>query len=389
MKKKKTVPVNHNSYDTYAEVNLRNLKHNFNLIRKASNKKNKRDNTKICAVVKANAYGHGMCQVAEELLDNGADYLGTAFITESVELREYLAARKKNAKIICLGTITEDEEHFRDVVKHNFEVTLTDVKTAKALDRFARNKNIIVDAHVKIDTGMNRTGFLLKDAYNAVEEISKLKNINLKGVYSHYATSEQPGNSYSLKQLKRFKDIVTEIESNIIKFDLKHIENSGGILNFRDDFCNMTRPGILLYGYYPDKSKTQKELGIKPVMRMISKVSQIKELDKGESISYGRKYYTKRKTRIVSIPIGYGDGYFRGFTNKSEVSINGKRYPTVGTVCMDWIMADVGISDNIKTNDKVIIFGPEYSADELAALRKTIPYEIITNVSSRVQRIYI
>ncbi|HLT24517.1 MAG TPA: alanine racemase, partial [Ignavibacteria bacterium] len=195
--------------------------------------------------------------------------------------------------------------------------------------------------------------------------------------------------SYSLKQLKRFKDIVTEIESNIIKFDLKHIENSGGILNFRDDFCNMTRPGILLYGYYPDKSKTQKELGIKPVMRMISKVSQIKELDKGESISYGRKYYTKRKTRIVSIPIGYGDGYFRGLTNKSEVSINGKRYPTVGTVCMDWIMADVGMSDNIKANDKVIIFGPEYSADELAALRKTIPYEIITNVSSRVQRIYI
>src|SRR5690606_20909654 len=208
MKKKKTVPVNHNSYDTYAEVNLRNLKHNFNLIRKASNKKNKRDNTRICAVVKANAYGHGMCQVAEELLDNGADYLGTAFITESVELREYLAARKKNAKIICLGTITEDEEHCRDVVKHNFEVTLTDVKTAKALDRFARNKNIIVDAHVKIDTGMNRTGFLLKHAYNAVEEISKLKKINLKGVYSHYATSEQPGNSYSLKQLKRFKDIV-------------------------------------------------------------------------------------------------------------------------------------------------------------------------------------
>src|SRR5690606_5808098 len=287
------------------------------------------------------------------------------------------------------GTITEDEEHFRDVVKHNFEVTLTDVKTAKALDRLARNKNIIVDAHVKIDTGMNRTGFLLKDAYNAVEEISKLKNINLKGVYSHYATSEQPGNSYSLKQLKRFKDIVTEIESNIIKFDLRHIENSGGILNFRDDFCNMTRPGILLYGYYPDKSKTQKELGIKPVMRMISKVSQIKELDKGESISYGRKYYTKKRTRIVSIPIGYGDGYFRGFTNKSEVSINGKRYPTVGTVCMDWIMADVGMSDNIKTNDKVIIFGPEYSADELAALRKTIPYEIITNVSSKVQRIYI
>lgn len=389
MQKKKSASINHNSFDTYAEVNLRNLKDNFNLIRKASNKKNKHRNTKICAVVKANAYGHGMCRVAEELFDNGADYLGTAFITESVELREHFIKRKKDAKIICLGTITEDEDHFKDAAKYNFEVTLTDVKTAKALNRFAAKENVVINAHIKIDTGMNRTGFLLKDAYSAVTELSKLRNIKLIGVYSHYATSEKPGNSYSLKQLKRFKDVVSEIESNIAKFELRHIENSGGILNFRDDFCNMTRPGILLYGYYPDKSKVMKHLGIKPVMRMISKVSQIKELGKGESVSYGRKYFTKKKTRIVSIPIGYGDGYARGFTNKSKISINGKLYRTAGTVCMDWIMADVGLIDKIEPNDKVIIFGPEYSADELAALIKSIPYEVVTNVSSRVQRIYI
>lgn len=388
MRKKNPNSINHFGYDTYAEVNLRNLKQNFNLIRKASNKKNKSKNTKICAVVKANAYGHGMCRVAEELFHNGADYLGTAFITESIELSEHFRRIKKDAKIICLGTITEDEEHFKDVIRHGFEVTLTDVKTAKALNSYARNNNKAVTAHVKIDTGMNRTGFLFHDAYKAVEELKKLKHINLIGAYSHYATSEKPGNSYSLKQLKRFKQVVREIESGITKFEIKHIENSGGILNFRDDFCNMTRPGILLYGYYPDKSKMQDDLGIKPVMRMISKVSQIKELDKGESISYGRRYFTKNRTRIISIPIGYGDGYSRGLTNRSEISIKGKLYPTVGTVCMDWVMADVGLNDKIKPNDKVIIFGPEYSADELAELMNTIPYEIITNVSSRVPRIY-
>lgn len=378
-----------NGFDTYAEVNLRNLKHNYNIIRKASNQKNKNKDTKICSVVKANAYGHGMTRVAEELIDCGTEYLGTAFLTESVELREYLNLRLKDANILCLGTLTEDKEHFKDVIQNSIEVTLSDVGTARALNRYANALNKIVNIHIKVDTGMNRTGFLAKDAYEAVRHMSKLKNLNLKGIYSHYATAELPGNSYSLKQLKTFKEVVTEIEANIHKFQLKHIENSGGILNFRDGFWNMTRPGIMLYGYYTDRTKIKKDIGIKPVMRMISKVSQIKELGKGESVSYGRKYYTKSKTRIVSIPIGYGDGYPRGLTNKSSVYIHGKLYPSVGTVCMDWIMADVGSKAKIDPNDKVIIFGPEYSADELARLIGTISYEIITNVSDRVQRIYV
>lgn len=385
--KKNSTPSN--GFDTYAEVNLRNLKHNYNIIRRASNEKNAAKGTKICSVVKANAYGHGMCRVAEELIDCGTEYLGTAFLTESVELREHLNLKMKEANILCLGTLTEDKEHFKDVIQNSIEVTLSDVQTARALNRFANAQNKKVDVHIKVDTGMNRTGFLAKDAYEAVRLMSNLKNLNLKGIYSHYATAELPGNSYSLKQLKIFKDVVTEIENNIHKFELKHIENSGGILNFRDGFCNMTRPGIMLYGYYTDRTKIKKDVGIKPVMRMISKVSQIKELDKGESISYGRKFFTSKKTRIASIPIGYGDGYPRALTNKSKVYIHKKLYPSVGTVCMDWIMADVGTKAKIEPNDKVIIFGPEYSADELASLIGTISYEIITNVSDRVQRIYV
>ncbi len=378
-----------NGYDTYAEVNLRKLRDNFKIIRKVSNKNNPDNNTKICAVVKANAYGHGMCRIAEELVDSGTDYLGTAFITEAVELSDYFRMKRKDPKILCLGTMTDDIDHFADVLEHRFEVTLSDIKTAKSLNKYAASNNRTIDVHVKFDTGMNRTGFLSGDIYEAVVSLLKLKNLNLKGIYSHYSTAEIPGNSHSKEQFKKFKDAVIGIEANLVKFELKHIENSGGILNFRDNFCNMTRPGIMLYGYYPDRSKLKEAIGIEPVMRMISKVSLIKEIPKGEGVSYGRKFITKEKTRIISIPIGYGDGYPRALTNKSKVYIKGKLYPSVGTVCMDWIMADVGMKDSIEQNDKVIIFGHEYSADELAKLINTIPYEIITNVSDRVKRIYV
>ncbi|MEO6695872.1 MAG: alanine racemase, partial [Ignavibacteria bacterium] len=181
---------------------------------------------------------------------------------------------------------------------------------------------------------------------------------------------------------------VKELEQNIIKFDLKHICNTGGILNFNDSFFNMVRPGISLYGYYPDRKRKVKDIGIKPVMTLRSRVKFIKELEKNQSISYGRKYFTKRKTRIVSIPIGYGDGYSRLLTNRSSVIIKGKKFKTAGTVCMDWIMSEIGNNSTIKTGDEVILFGKDYPADELSDLTGTIPYEIICNVSSRVQRIY-
>ncbi|MCY7363498.1 MAG: alanine racemase, partial [Ignavibacteria bacterium] len=194
-----------------------------------------------------------------------------------------------------------------------------------------------------------------------------------------------------------FKKLLQEIEHNIKKIELRHICNSGGILNYNDPYFNMVRPGISLYGYYPDIKKVRKkkgsdtgsEIGINPVMTLKSKVSFIKTLDKNQSISYGQKYFTKSKTKIASIPIGYGDGYPRLLTNKSYVEISGKLYRTVGTVCMDWIMADLGINSDIKVNDEVILIGKNYTADKLAELTGTIAYEITCNISSRVQRRYI
>jgi len=378
--------------DTYAEINLNELKNNFNKIKNYTGK-----DKKICSVVKANAYGHGMNETAKVLSESGTDYLGTADYSESIILSKYLKNFSLKTPILCLGILTENGKYFDEIIKGNIEVSIADVKIAEYLNNFAKSRNKKINIQIQADSGINRTGFLLKDVYEAFEKINKLENLRIKGVYSHFATSENPRNSYALRQLSEFKKLLQEIEHNIKKIELRHICNSGGILNYNDPYFNMVRPGISLYGYYPDIKKVRKkkgsdtgsEIGINPVMTLKSKVSFIKTLDKNQSISYGQKYFTKSKTKIASIPIGYGDGYPRLLTNKSYVEISGKLYRTVGTVCMDWIMADLGINSDIKVNDEVILIGKNYTADKLAELTGTIAYEITCNISSRVQRRYI
>ncbi|MEO8210489.1 MAG: alanine racemase [bacterium] len=375
--------------DTYAEINLEVLKKNFELIKRYANRKaNSKEAVKICSIVKANAYGHGMNEVGKALAEAGTDYLGTADYTESIILSDYIKKfSKKNVNVLCLGILT-DAKFFDKIISRNIVVTIANVNTASHLNNFAKSKNKKINIQIQVDSGINRIGFLIKDAYEAVQKIHQMSNLNITGIYSHYATSEISHNSYALKQLSDFKTIVKELEDNVMKFGLKHISNTGGILNYNDTFFNMVRPGISLYGYYPDRKKVVNDIGIKPVMTLKSKVSFIKQLDKKQSISYGRKYFTKSRTKIISIPIGYGDGYSRLLTNKASVFIGGKLYRIIGTVCMDWVMVEGGINSKIKINDEVILFGKEYPADNLSEIIGTIPYEITCNVSSRVQRIY-
>ncbi|MEO8211069.1 MAG: alanine racemase [bacterium] len=374
--------------DTYAEINLKALKKNFDTIKRHANS-GKNNDVKICAIVKANAYGHGMKEVGKALSEYGADYLGTADYSESIILNDHLKKySKKNIPVLCLGNLTGSEKFLDDIISRNITITIADVTGAKALNRYAKSRNKKFNAQIQVDSGINRIGILLKDAYESVQTINSLGNLNIRGIYSHFATSEIPDHPYAMKQLSNFKSLVKELEQNVTKFELKHICNTGGILNYNDPFFNMVRPGISLYGYYPDRKKVVKDIGIKPVMTLKSKVKFIKELEKSQSISYGRKYFTKKRTRIASVSIGYGDGYSRLLTNKSGVFIRGKLYKTVGTVCMDWIMAEIGNNSNININDEVILFGKEYPADNLSDLIGTIPYEITCNISSRVQRIY-
>lgn len=374
--------------DTYAEINLRELKNNFLTVKKLADR-NGKNGTKICSIIKANAYGHGMNETGKALSEFGSDYLGTADYSESVILRNYLKKHSVNVPILCLGILTEKGKFFEEIISHKIEVTLADLKTALYLNNFAKSRNKKINVQLQVDSGINRIGFNIRETYEAFSEIKKLGNLNIKGVYSHYATSEIPCNSYALQQFRNFKSLLKEIEHNLGKIELRHISNSGGIMNYPDPYFNMVRPGISLYGYYPDRKMIDKTIGIIPVMTFKSKISFIKELEKNQSISYGRNFITKRKTRIASIPVGYGDGYPRLLTNKSKVKINGKLYKTVGTVCMDWIMADIGLNSGVKVNDEVILFGKDYPADILSEMTGTIPYEITCNISSRVQRVYV
>lgn len=375
--------------DTYAEVNLNILKNNFDIIKKFANR-NSAETVKVCSIVKANAYGHGMKETGKTLAEHGTDYLGTADYSESEILSDYLKKfRLRKTPILCLGILTEEKKYFESILSGGIEVTIADFKIARMLNDFAKSKDKMISIQIQIDSGINRIGFLMKDASEAVKKINILSNLKVKGIYSHFATSEIVNSSYARKQLRDFKTLINELKLSGINFDLRHISNTGGILNYHDNFFNMIRPGISLYGYYPDRKKLKKDIGIKPVMTLKSKVNFIKELNESQSISYGRKYFTKKKTKIASIPVGYGDGYSRLLTNKAKVFINGKLFPAVGTVCMDWIMVDLGNNSDVKVNDEVILFGQEYPADNLSEIIGTIPYEITCNVSPRVQRVYI
>ena len=379
--------------DTFAEINITSLRKNFNSIKREANKvrKSKNDSVMVCSIVKANGYGHGMLRISEELVKLGTDYLGTADYTESNKLRDHLKKKKlRSVPILCLGNLSENQKYFDNIISKNIDVTISDVGIASLLNNFARSKNKIVNVHIHVDTGMNRVGFNEKEIYEAVRKLIELDHIKIKGIYSHYATSEIPHDPFALKQLRNFKNVISKIESNLLKFELKHMENTGGIINYRDELFNMIRPGISLYGYFTDEKAINKNIELIPVMTLKSKVSFIKELEKSKSVSYGRNYFTKQKTYIASVPIGYGDGYSRILSNKAKATINNNQYDVIGTVCMDWMMIDLkGSNKDVKVNDEVILMGREYPAYKLANIMNTIPYEITCNISQRVQRVYV
>ncbi|CAN5462956.1 alanine racemase [soil metagenome] len=377
--------------ETYAEINLRDLLKNYDLIQDQASKRfvSGKQKIKICSVVKANAYGHGMIECSEALTRHGTDYLGTADLNESMQLRYELKKKKLHPKILCLGIIPVKKHFLEEVINSDIEVSLIDLKRADILNKIAKNLNTKVKVQVQVDTGMNRIGVRYEDAYDLIGKIAKMKNLELNGIYSHFTSSEDGTDAFSVKQKNELKSLIREVELNIQKVNIRHIENSGGFLNQGDDFFNMIRPGITLYGYYPDRKKIKQGVKLIPVMTLKSKVEFIKKVRKNETVSYGRKYYFKSDRYIGSIPLGYGDGYPRGLSDNSKVMINNKLYSIRGTVCMDWIMADLGNKTTVKTGDDVTIFGKEFPVFHKSEAIGTIPYEITTLITPRVKRVYI
>ncbi len=249
-----------------------------------------------------------------------------------------------------------------------------------------------IDVHIKIDTGMGRVGVPFEKAISFIESVHKLDGIFLKGLYTHFATSDEKDKQYANLQFDRFQTIISQIKKKGIHIPLKHVANSGAILDMPETHLNMVRPGIMMYGYYPSNETTE-SVAIKPAMTFKSKVSYIKDVAENTSVSYGRKFITDKSTRIAALPVGYADGYNRLLTNKGIVTIQGEKFPVVGRVCMDLILVDLGDNKKIKVNDEVILFGKAednaFSVNEICSLLNTIPYEVTCWVSKRVPRKYI
>ena len=363
---------------TWAEVDLDAIAHNIKEIRKITN-----PNAKIMAVVTADAYGHGFLEVAKTLLENGADRLAVAVLQEGKQLR----SRGVTVPILILGA--SGEEAVEDLI--NFDITPSEF--AKALSYEAERKEKVTKIHIKIDTGMSRIGFLAgEDNEEIVDEIikiSKLPYIEIEGIFSHFATSDEYDKSYTLLQYGRFMDVCNRLEEKGLNIPIKHICNSAGIMMYPEMHLDMVRPGVILYGMYPSDEVDKSRLDLIPAMTLKSTITHIKEVEPGRGVSYGKEYITDKKTKIATVPIGYADGYLRKLAKHGKMIVDGVKVPIIGRICMDQCMIDVTNVHNIDKGDEVIIFGREgVTVDDLAEWLETINYEVSCVIGKRIPRIY-
>lgn len=367
-----------------AQINMNALACNIRNIKNLT-----KNNVKIMAVIKADAYGHGAAETAQTLLNNGADWFGVAIPEEGIQLR----MNNINVPILILGYTPPLQ--IEKIIKYDIMQTVFSIEMARYISETAQKLGKTAKIHIKIDTGMGRIGFQAgEDAVKSIVEISKFPNLELNGVYTHFSTSDESDKSFTRIQYEKFTADINKLESMGICFPIKHAANSAGVIEFEDMFFNMVRPGIILYGLYPSKNVNKEKLKLKPVMSIKSCISFVKNLPENSTVGYGREFITKRKSIIATVPVGYADGYSRNMKNGGRVIINGQFAPVVGRICMDQFMVDItDIKGGVKIGDEVIILGQngenEITAEELAEIMKTINYEVVCMISKRVPRKYI
>lgn len=361
---------------TKALIHSSNLRENYINIKRAAN------GAKICTCLKANAYGHGLVGIAKLLEELHCDYFGLATTDEVKRVREH----NITTPVILFSLITPEE--IPQLSEYKIEPMVTRLDFIKQIESDAKKRSTTINLHLKVDTGMGRIGCKPEDAVELAKYISSSPNLHLKGVATHFSTSEVRDQSYTNKQLETFKSVLQALNENSIIPEIIHAANSGALLMNERSIFNMVRTGINLYGYPPTLTP-HNSIKLKPVMEIVSKVIELKQVPKGTDISYGRTFTTSSPTYIATIPIGYADGYPRALSNKAKVWIRDKQYPVVGNVCMDQIMVEV--DKKISLYDDVVLLGfaeGQPNAEELAGLIGTISYEVLTNIH-RIQTYYL
>lgn len=357
---------------TRAEIDLSALRHNFAVVKQLAGE------AKIMALVKAEAYGHGLIPVSRAFAYMGVDYLGVSFLEEGVRLRQ---AGIKSPILVMGGLVEEQIEHYLD---YNLEVTVSSVWKAREVDKVAASRNGTATVQLKFDTGMGRIGQNWQTADQLLTEVAGLSHIHVRGIYSHLATADEDV-EFAKMQVDRFKHIIETAGSCGIEPQLIHIENGGGLVQLGDKaHFTMIRPGLMLYGYSTNRA-------LKPVMTLKSRVVYVKKPAKGTTIGYGATYRANGDDWIATLPIGYGDGYPRSAGNRGWVMMNGRRCPIVGRVSMDMITVNAGPQAYL--GDEAVLFGGsgEDKLDlwELSGQLDTIPYELMCGLTARVPRVYI
>lgn len=367
----------------WLEINLDNLAYNIKEVRKHINK-----DALLTAVVKANSCGHGSIEASKVFLENGADRLAVAALDEAIELRK----AGIEAPILIMGYTPTGQYHI--AIENNLIQTVYNYDEAIILNDKAKDLNKVAKIHIKIDSGMGRLGFLaVEESVEKILNISKLDNLEIEGIFTHFACADEKDKTYTRMQYDRFNNMIKWLEEKGLNIPLKHISNSAAIIDLPEYNLDMVRAGIMIYGMYPSEDVDKKNINLKPAMTLKTRITNLKTVPKGTGISYGKIFTTENESKIATLPIGYADGFTRMLTGKAEASVKDQRIPIVGKICMDQCMIDVTKVEDVKLGDEVVIFGYGNNSyptvEEVAKLLGTINYEVVCMMGRRLPRVYI
>lgn len=371
---------------TWAEVDFDKLAHNYHALRGLAPA-----GTKYLGLVKADAYGHGAVPVAKKLEELGADYLGVACLDEAIEVRE--AGVKTPILILgCTSSI-----YAAELVKYNITQACYDLEYAKELSAGAQKAGGTITVHIQCDTGMTRLGFMchedtMEKSASEIIEAVKLPGLKAEGIFTHFSDSDG-SEEYTMLQFGRFQDIIQRVRDLGYEFEIRHCANSAATLLYPATYLDMIRPGIVQFGHFPDAKMDHALCDLVSVLELKSRVATVRDVPANTPVSYGRTNTLTRPSRLAVIPVGYGDGFCRGFSNKLTVLINGKKLPIVGRICMDMCMVDVTDAPDVKEGDVAILYGSDGTSDQPveagAEIMNTISYELLCVLTKRIPRIYL